>query len=116
MRVLATREGLEGHTTASGYVVDSVVPFVSLPSTAALGRFVRLTNPANGHTCLAIVLDTGPWNEHDDAYVLHGARPLAESGISKSGLGTNKAGIDLGGKVWATLGLEDNAQVEWEFI
>lgn len=116
MRVKATREGLIGGNTASGYVVDAVVPFVALPSVKALGRFVRVTNPANQRTTLAIVLDVGPWNEHDDAYVSGGARPAAERGASKSGTGTNGAGIDLGEKVWYRLGMTDNGDVEWEFV
>jgi hypothetical protein len=116
MRVLATREGLAGHKTSSGYVIDDVVPFVALPSTKALHRFVRVTNPATHDSAIAIVLDVGPWNEHDDDYVFGGARPAAESGTSVSGHGTNKAGIDLGGHVWRELGMVDNAQVDWEFI
>lgn len=116
MTVKSTREGLIGETTASGYVIDRVVPFVALPSRAALGRFVRVTNPANARSTFAIVLDIGPWNEDDDAYVLRGARPLAESGISMSGHGTNSAGIDLGDAVWTALGMTDNTDVEWSFI
>jgi hypothetical protein len=116
MRVLATREGLDGSKTSSGYVIDDVVPFVALPSTKALHRFVRVTNPATHNSTIAVVLDVGPWNEHDDAYVFQGNRPLAESGISVSGRGTNRAGIDLGGFVWKALGMVDNAQVDWEFI
>ena len=114
-RVKATREGLLGQRTASGYVIDAIVPFVALPSTRALGQFVRVINPANQRMTLAIVLDVGPWNEHDD-YWVDGSRPAAESGISKSGEGTNGAGIDLGEAVWHRLGMLDNTDVEWEFV
>ncbi len=116
IRVKATREGLIGAQTSSGYEIDAHVPFVALPSTQALGKFVRLTNPANGKTAIAVVLDVGPFNEHDDAYVFHGKRPLSESGESKSGHGTNGAGIDLGEKVWRELGMVDNTDVEWEWV
>lgn len=116
MTVKATREGLVGHTTASGYVIDTHVPFVALPSVNALDRFVKLTNPANGKACLAIVLEVGPWNTHDDAYVFAGQRPQAESGVSVSGQGTNGAGIDLGEKVWTQLGMTNNGPVDWEFV
>ena len=102
--VKATREGLVGQKTASGYVIDRVVPFVALPCILALGRFVRITNPANGRAAYGVVLDLGPWNVHDDAYVLGGARPQAESGIDTSGRPTNGAGIDLGERVWSQLG------------
>lgn len=128
--VKATREGLVGQKTASGYIIDTVVPFVALPSHKALGRFVKVT--ANGRTQLAVVLDVGPFNEHDDTYVLQKAtatneefvkmdpqvpiRPQAESGVSVSGKGTNGAGIDLGEKVWNSLGMKDNGLVGWEFI
>lgn len=114
--VKCTREGLVNKRTASGYVVDRAVPFVALPSTFALHRFVRVGNPANGHTCLAIVLDVGPWEEHDDAYVFRGARPLAESGTDSRGRKTNGSGIDLGEWVWARLGYIDNGPCVWEFI
>lgn len=116
MTVKATREGLVGKETASGYVIDAVVPFVALPSRAALGRFIKVTNPANSKSCYAIVLEVGPWNTHDDAYVFAGARPQAEAGISVSGTGTNGAGIDLGEKVWNLLGMTGNTNVEWEFL
>jgi hypothetical protein len=125
--VKATREGLLGGKTASGYLVDRVVPFVALPSTKALHRFVRITNPANGKTCLAICLDVGPWNEHDDTYVFQPATapgsaasgicpPQAESGVDRFGRTTNHAGIDLGERVWHALGMTDNDLVAWEFL
>src|SRR5271169_2603746 len=114
IKVKATREGLVGQMTASGYRIDKVVPFVALPSALALGRFVRLTNGMA--TCYAIVLDVGPWNEHDDPYVFCGLRPQAESGVDSSGRPTNGAGIDLGEKVWFDLGMQDNGDISWEFI
>jgi hypothetical protein len=127
MRVKATREGLLGAKTASGYLIDKFVPFVALPSTSALGKFVRITNPANGKKCIAVVLDVGPWNEHDDSYVFGGQRPRAEQGfhvVYKNGVGTtvcnpehvNGSGIDLGECVWNALGMTDNSDVEWEFL
>ena len=116
MTVKATREGLVGQKTASGYVIDTVVPFVALPSVSALGRFVKLTNPANSKSCFAIVLEVGPWNTHDDAYVFAGQRPQAEAGTSISGQGTNGAGIDLGEKVWKLLGMANNSEIQWEFL
>lgn len=116
MTVKATREGLVGQRTASGYVIDKVVAFVALPSVNAIGRAIKITNPANSRACYAFVLDVGPWNEHDDAYVFGGQRPQAESGVDTSGRKTNGAGIDLGEKVWNTLGMTDNGPVDWEFL
>lgn len=112
--VKATREGLLGKTTASGYVVCDRVPFVALPSTKALYRAVRIK--ANGKSVIAMVLDVGPWNEKDDQYVFGGGRPAAESGKDTRGRLTNSAGIDLGEYVWRKLGMKDNAPVQWEFI
>ncbi len=114
--VKATREGLLTAHTATGYRVERVVPFVALPSVAALRQWVRVTNPANGRTVRALVLDVGPWNDDDQAYVFGGARPQAETGVDHRGRTTNGAGIDLGEAVWAALGLTDNAPVSWEFV
>lgn len=114
--VKATREGLPGGKTSSGYLVDAVVPFVALPSAAALRLWVNVTNPANGRTIRALVLDVGPWNVNDNAYVFGDARPAAERGLSLSHTGhTNGAGIDLGEAVWIALGMTDNSPVIWEF-
>lgn len=116
IRVKATREGLSGRKTASGYVIDGVVPFVALPAAGALGWPVRVVNPINGRRVIALVLDVGPWNERDNAYVFGDSRPAAESGTDTRGRKTNGAGIDLGEKVWSALGMMDNSEVEWEFI
>ena|ERR1700758_5726603 len=116
MLVKATREGLVGNRTASGYVIDTHVPFVALPCGKALYRAVRITNPSNLRTCTALVLDVGPWNTADESYVLHGGRPQAESGTDTYGRATNGAGIDLSEKVWNALALADNGLVDWKFI
>jgi len=113
--VKATREGLLGKATASGYVVDTFVPFVALPAVAALRRAVRVTNPKTGISHVALVLDVGPWNEHDEAYVFGGKRPQAETGTDMMGRKTNKAGIDLGEWMWRALKMLDNGLVEWEW-
>lgn len=139
--VKATREGLIGQLTASGYKIDNVVSFVALPSERAKGRFVRIYGPDQMISTYAQVLDVGPWNEHDDAYVFQPCtepntgdveklgssyiqtpvvRPLAEKGVDVSGNGkTNGAGIDLGEAVWKALGLPPSggsATVSWEFL
>lgn len=116
MIVKATREGLLGEETASGYHIDAVVAFVALPSHRALQRFVRVTNPANGRSTLAQVLDVGPHFTHDDGYVFGAARPAAELGLKEDGTPMNGAGIDLSEAVWATLGMLDNGPVEWTFV
>lgn len=112
-RVLATREGLVGLPTSTGWIIDTVTPFVALPSTDALHRYVVVSNPLTAKTIRAQVLDVGPWNIHDDTYVFGQDRPLSESGVSFSNHGTNKAGIDLGEAVWNALGMKDNGYVIW---
>jgi hypothetical protein len=111
IQVKATREGLVGGTTASGWVIDTKIPFVALPAERALWRMIRIRNPLNGIGRFAFVLDVGPWNTNDDAYVFGGARPQAESQP-----GTNDSGIDLGEKIWAQLRMTDNTNVNWEFV
>lgn len=132
--VKATREGLVGGKTSTGYKVEKEVPFVALPSVAALRQWVKIYNRKTGKSCRALVLDVGPWNENDHAYVFQpatlnrdgtppqdeakGIRPTAETGVDTRGRVTNSAGIDLGEKVWELLGLPGlggSATVSWEF-
>ncbi len=116
--VKATREGLLGLLTASGYRIDAIVRFVALPSTKALRRDVRVRNPLTTREVLAQVLDVGPWNTDDDPYVFGDGsfRPQAETGVDSRGRTTNGAGIDLSEAVWNALGMTDNGNVEWEFV
>lgn len=122
--VKCTREGLVGGTTASGWVIDTQIPFVALPAVRALWRCIRIVNPLNGIGRYAFVLDVGPWNTEDDAYVFGGARPQAESGFDMSGRPTNGSGIDLGEKICAQLRMPSMATmkgnnyvgVSWEFV
>ena len=122
MHVKATREGLAGQLTASGWRIDNAVSFCALPSRKALHRHVRITNLKNEATAIAEVLDVGPWSEADDAYVFRGERPLSESNqrIMLHGTvephHTNGAGIDLGEKVWNVLDMQGNEEVDWEFV
>lgn len=123
--VKATREGLIGKPTAtSTFRIDKKTPFVALPSTRALFRFVHIHAFETDKRCLAIVLDVGPWNIDDDDYIFMGSRPLSETRIKTDGKerivgDTNNSGIDLGEAVWTQLGLpvnEGSCQVEWEFV
>jgi hypothetical protein len=108
--VKATREGLIGGHTASGWIINSDTPYVALPSEAALRQWVRVINPLNEKWIDALVLDVGPHHTDDDAYVFGSAQPRAESD------GSNGAGIDLGEVVWNKLEMKDNTQVRWDFL
>lgn len=120
MLVKATREGLAGNRTATGWRVNNAVAFVALPHKDALYKIVKVTNPLNKKSINAVVLDIGPWNIDDSDYVFgksgKQARPQSETGTDKFGRTSNKAGIDLGEKVWNALEMKDNTEVEWEFI
>jgi len=134
IRVFATREGLIGHQTASGYRIDNVVNFVALPHVNALGKHVRLWADNDEFALDAViaqVLDVGPHNDLDP-YVFQQStmgqvpaltkdiRPMAEEGISRVNghdyHAKNIAGIDLGEAVWNALGMKDNGYVWWEFV
>jgi hypothetical protein len=126
--VKATREGLVGQKTATGYLIEKDTPFVALPSDAALRQWVLVRNPRTGKQIKALVLDIGPWNIHDHRYVFQEAtmdwslkeiptiRPQAESGTDKFGRTTNHAGIDLSERVWLELGMVGNDTVDWAFV
>lgn len=69
-RIFATREGLVGHRTANGHIIQPRDRFVALPSWTVLSprgsdKFrVRLTY--KGRTVVVPVWDVGPWNTNDD--------------------------------------------------
>lgn len=126
--VKATREGLIGQKTSTGYLIERYTPFVALPSDAALRQWVIVRNRKTGKQTRALVLDIGPWNIHDHKYVFQaatldwhtlpepGVRPQAESGRDYFGRVTNKAGIDLSERVWSDLEMIDNDIVDWAFV
>jgi len=125
--VKATREGLVGRKTSLGFKIDTDTPFIALPSPEALRQWAWVRNAKTGKWCHALVLDVGPWFEHDNAYVFQPAtwgedvpvethiRPAAEKGVDAFGRTTNGAGIDLSEKVWNLLGMTDNTEVSWMF-
>jgi len=95
---------------------DAHVPLVALPSTVALGWFIALINMRNGRRAIGWVGDVGPWNTHDNVYVLDGARPQSESGRDEQGRVTNRSGLDMGGRVWSELAMVDSGHVAWTRI
>ena len=118
-KVKATREGLVGHVTATGHRIQDDSFFVALPSTKALRRTIRLRAGNPERVILVSVLDVGPWNEHDEAYVFGDARPQTETGKDTRGRQTNGAGIDLSEGVCRALGWkpkQGSGEVTWEFV
>lgn len=62
----------------SGAVIDPSVPAFSLPALVPAG-LRRIAATYNGITVEGDIVDKGPWNTRDDAYVRDGSRPLAEA-------------------------------------
>jgi hypothetical protein len=136
-RVFATREGLVGHRTANGHLIDSRDHFVALPSWSVLSPkgtsqyAVRLTY--NGRSVIAPVWDIGPWNTKDDYWNpsrrysdLPVGRPMAHAayyddyngGRDESGRNVREPnGIDIAdGTFWDDLGMTSSDYVLVTFL
>lgn len=139
--VFATREGLEGGTTANGHKIAPRDRFVALPSRRALSPngksdySVKVCAP-NKKCAFAPVWDIGPWNTKDDYWNPPAERqsfkdlpqgiPQAQAAFNNGHNGgndqfgrrpANPAGIDLGdGIFWDALGLKDNSQVQVDYL
>ncbi|MFI7392833.1 hypothetical protein [Streptomyces tendae] len=138
-RVYATREGLVGHTTANGHVIQVNDHFVALPSRRALspkgsGQYsVQVCGPARCET--APVWDVGPWNTHDDHWNPSSVReqwqdlpqglPEAQAAYEDGYNGgrdefgrqvANPAGIDLADGTFYNVGLDDNGWVTVTYL
>lgn len=136
-RVFGTREGLVGHMTASGHIIQPRDRFVALPSWRALytngqTNYVRITY--KGRSVVVPVLDVGPWNTHDDYWSpnrenyrdLPVGVPMAQAayfdgyngGLDQFGRRVSvPSGIDIGdGTFWDDLGMHDNDWVEVTFL
>ncbi|MBW1602459.1 hypothetical protein JJV70_10120 [Streptomyces sp. JJ66] len=138
-RVFATREGLVGHTTANGHVIQPNDHFVALPSRRALSPkgshqyAVRVCGPARCET--APVWDVGPWNTRDDYWNPSSQRqewkdlprgvPEAQAAYQDGYNGgrdqygrkvSNPAGIDLADGTFANVGLRGNGWVTVTYL
>lgn len=136
-RIYATREGLVGHRTANGHVIQPRDRFVALPSWSVLSPkgtsqyAVRLTY--NGRSVIAPVWDVGPWNTKDDYWNpdrrysdLPVGRPMAHAayvddyngGRDESGrFVRHPNGIDIAdGTFWDDLGMTSSDYVLVSFL
>ena len=77
---------------------------------------IQVRNTDNGKVVYCEVVDVGPWNTDDKAYVLGDERPQAESGTDTTGRPTNLAGIDLTPGSAKAIGLEGKGNVSWAFV
>jgi peptidoglycan hydrolase-like protein with peptidoglycan-binding domain len=137
--VFATREGLVGHTTANGHVIQPNDHFVALPSRRGLSPrgsheySVRVCGPARCET--APVWDVGPWNTHDDYWNpssvremwkdLPQGKPEAQAAYQDNYNGgadefgrqvANPAGIDLADGTFYNVGLNNNGWVTVTYL
>lgn len=82
---------------------------------------VIVTNRANGKSQRAWVVDKGPWNWTDHAYVMGTARPKCEAQrvagerADNRRIPTNNAGIDLLPVTAEALGIDGKGIVDWRF-
>lgn len=137
-RVFATREGLVGHVTANGHIIQPHDHFVALPSWKVLCSYqgseyqVRITY--KGRTTIAPVWDVGPWNTNDEYWTrerrfytdLPVGVPMAQAAYMQGYNGgldmygrriSNPNGIDIAdGTFWDALGMTRNDWVEVSFL
>ncbi len=137
-RVFAHREGLVGHTTANGHVIQENDHFVALPCSCALssndGHEFQVKIEYNGRTAIAPVWDVGPWNVDDNYWDLPEQRkwsgipqgvPQAAAaftngyngGLDGSGRKVQSpAGIDIGDGTFYDLGMTASDWVNVTFL
>jgi len=136
-RIFATREGLVGHRTANGHIIQPRDRFVALPSWTVLSPRgsdtfrVRLTY--KGRTVIAPVWDVGPWNTTDDYWNVNRrykdlpvGMPMAQAAVLHGYNGgrdergrriQDPNGIDIAdGTFWDDLGMTRNDWVEVTFL
>lgn len=136
-RIFATRQGLVGHTTANGHIIQPRDRFVALPSWTVLSpkgsdKFrVRLTY--KGRSVVAPVWDVGPWNVNDDYWNVNRrykdlpvGMPMAQAAVMYGYNGgrdefgrriRSPNGIDIAdGTFWDDLGMTHNDWVDVTFL
>lgn len=137
-RVFAHREGLVGHTTANGHVIQPNDFFVALPCSCVLsskgGNEFQVKIEYEGESVTVPVWDVGPWNVDDNYWAPPEERtwtglpqgvPAAEAAYydgyngGLDGWGRevrSPAGIDIGDGAFYALGMEGSDWVEVTFL
>ena len=120
-RVVSSREGLVGHTTACGHVITANDHFVALPVRGLCNQRLQVRSADSFRLDVTVKRDVGPHfggpsrcdpsGQTEDAYWNTGLRPLAERVDCEAG--NNNAAIDLADGTYATLG--NPAQVIWRW-
>lgn len=136
-RVFAHREGLVGHTTANGHVIQPNDFFVALPCFCVLssegGNEFEVTITYQGNSVTVPVWDVGPWNVDDNYWDppeerewtgLPQGLPAAEAAYYDDYNGgldgwdreiKSPAGIDIGDGAFYALGMTDSDWVDVTF-
>ncbi len=138
-RVYAHREGLVGHTTANGHVIQENDRFVALPCRCVLsskgGHEFQVKIEYKGRTAIVPVWDVGPWNVDDNYWDPPEKRRYSDipQGVpqaaaayydghngGRDGKGRevrSPAGIDIAdGTFWHDLGMTDSDWVTVTFL
>jgi hypothetical protein len=137
-RVYGYKEGLVGHTTANGHVIQPNDRFVALPCFCALssrdGYEFQVQLEYNGRRVIAPVWDVGPWNVDDNYWDPQHQRrwsdlpqglPQAAAAYyddyngGRDGWGreiTSPGGIDIGDGTFAELGMTGSDWVNVTFL
>jgi hypothetical protein len=137
-RVYGYQEGLVGHTTANGHVIQPEDFFVALPCFCVLssngGSEFQVRLEYNGKTVTVPVWDVGPWNVSDNYWDppeqrewqgLEQGMPMATAAYyrdyngGKDGWGreiTSPGGIDIGDGAFHALGMTGSDWVNVTFL
>jgi hypothetical protein len=137
-RIYATREGLVGHRTANGHIIQPRDRFVALPNWGVLasrgGNEYQVRITYKGRSTVVPVWDVGPWNTRDDYWGptrqtypdLPVGLPMAQAAYQDGYNGGRDEfgrrvglpnGIDIAdGTFWDDLGMYDHDWVEVSFL
>jgi hypothetical protein len=137
-RVYGYQEGLVGHTTANGHVIQPEDFFVALPCFCVLssngGNEFMVRLEYNGNTVTVPVWDVGPWNVSDNYWDppeqrewqgLEQGMPMATAAYYQNynngtdGWGrkvTSPGGIDIGDGAFHALGMTGSDWVDVTFL
>ncbi len=122
--IVTTRFGCstDAGVMASGVSTNAVALYAALPTRKALHKKIEV-RVSSGKTIVIPVLDVGPWNTKDAAYVFSEGRlrPAAESGVGSSGdvnagRKTNRAGLDISCQAANALGIGGKGMADWRFV
>jgi N-acetylmuramoyl-L-alanine amidase len=122
--ITATEFGGAGDEQEGAYGgwIDPNKPGLSFPYKWRDGPRPRIVARGPAGEAEIPVVDVGPWNTNDPAYVIDGERPMAEEQYenrttAQNGMiPTNDAGIDLTPAAARLLGISGKGKVSWRYV